>query len=60
MDVPACAVGRLDPDGPWIGFRNYELILSHPLFWESVLRTASFTVNARLRRRAFVVAKSWP
>lgn len=20
MDVPACAVGRLDPDGPWIGF----------------------------------------
>ena len=24
-------------DGPWIGLRNYELILSHPLFWESVL-----------------------
>jgi ABC-type sugar transport system permease subunit len=24
-------------DGPWIGFRNYELILSHSLFWESVL-----------------------
>ena len=20
MDVPACAVGRLEPDGPWIGF----------------------------------------
>jgi hypothetical protein len=20
MNVPACAVGRLDPDGPWIGF----------------------------------------
>jgi hypothetical protein len=20
MDVPACAVGRLDPEGPWIGF----------------------------------------
>ncbi len=20
MDVPACTVGRLDPDGPWIGF----------------------------------------
>lgn len=20
MDIPACAVGRLDPDGPWIGF----------------------------------------
>lgn len=20
MEVPACAVGRLDPDGPWIGF----------------------------------------
>ena len=20
MDVPPCAVGRLDPDGPWIGF----------------------------------------
>jgi hypothetical protein len=20
MDVPACAVGRLDPDGPWVGF----------------------------------------
>jgi ABC-type sugar transport system permease subunit len=24
-------------DGPWIGFRNYELILTHSLFWESVL-----------------------
>lgn len=24
-------------DGPWIGFRNYELILSQSLFWESVL-----------------------
>ncbi|MFN4140214.1 carbohydrate ABC transporter permease [Aestuariivirga sp.] len=24
-------------DGPWIGFRNYELILSQGLFWESVL-----------------------
>jgi len=24
-------------DGPWIGLRNYELILSHSLFWESVL-----------------------
>jgi raffinose/stachyose/melibiose transport system permease protein len=24
-------------DGPWIGFRNYELILSHDLFWDSVL-----------------------
>jgi raffinose/stachyose/melibiose transport system permease protein len=24
-------------DGPWIGFRNYELILSQDLFWESVL-----------------------
>ncbi len=24
-------------DGPWIGFRNYELILGHSLFWESVL-----------------------
>lgn len=23
-------------DGPWIGFRNYELILSHDLFWQSV------------------------
>lgn len=20
MEVPACAVGRLDPDGPWVGF----------------------------------------
>lgn len=20
MDVPACAVGRLEPDGPWVGF----------------------------------------
>jgi len=20
MDIPACAVGRLEPDGPWIGF----------------------------------------
>lgn len=24
-------------DGPWIGFRNYELVLSQTLFWESVL-----------------------
>jgi ABC-type sugar transport system permease subunit len=24
-------------DGPWIGFRNYQLILSQSLFWESVL-----------------------
>jgi ABC-type sugar transport system permease subunit len=24
-------------DGPWIGLRNYELILSQKLFWESVL-----------------------
>jgi ABC-type sugar transport system permease subunit len=24
-------------DGPWIGLRNYELVLSQPLFWESVL-----------------------
>lgn len=23
-------------DGPWIGFRNYDLVLSQPLFWESV------------------------
>jgi len=23
-------------NGPWIGLRNYELILSQPLFWESV------------------------
>jgi raffinose/stachyose/melibiose transport system permease protein len=23
-------------DGPWIGFRNYELVLGQPLFWESV------------------------
>lgn len=23
-------------DGPWIGFRNYQLVLSQPLFWESV------------------------
>jgi ABC-type sugar transport system permease subunit len=23
-------------DGPWIGLRNYELVLSQPLFWESV------------------------
>ena len=23
-------------DGPWIGVRNYELVLGHPLFWESV------------------------
>ena len=23
-------------DGPWIGWRNYELVLSQPLFWESV------------------------
>src|SRR6187431_2232898 len=23
-------------DGPWIGFRNYELVLSQSLFWESV------------------------
>ena len=24
-------------DGPWIGFRNYQLILSQSVFWESVL-----------------------
>jgi ABC-type sugar transport system permease subunit len=24
-------------NGPWIGFRNYELILSQSVFWESVL-----------------------
>jgi len=23
-------------DGPWIGWRNYDLVLSQPLFWESV------------------------
>lgn len=23
-------------DGPWIGFRNYELVLSQGLFWEAV------------------------
>lgn len=23
-------------DGPWIGFRNYRLVLGQPLFWESV------------------------
>ncbi|MEQ9491337.1 MAG: sugar ABC transporter permease [Alphaproteobacteria bacterium] len=23
-------------DGPWIGLRNYELVLSHALFWEAV------------------------
>ena len=23
-------------DGPWIGLRNYDLILAQPLFWESV------------------------
>jgi ABC-type sugar transport system permease subunit len=23
-------------DGPWIGFRNYELVLGQSLFWESV------------------------
>ena len=23
-------------DGPWIGLRNYQLILSQDLFWESV------------------------
>ena len=23
-------------DGPWIGWRNYELVLNQPLFWESV------------------------
>jgi ABC-type sugar transport system permease subunit len=23
-------------DGPWIGLRNYRLVLSQPLFWESV------------------------
>lgn len=23
-------------NGPWIGFKNYDLVLSQPLFWESV------------------------
>lgn len=27
-------------DGPWIGLRNYELILHQPLFWESVRHNA--------------------
>src|SRR5436190_21396293 len=24
-------------NGPWIGFRNYELVLTQSLFWESIL-----------------------
>ncbi|MBL8582697.1 MAG: sugar ABC transporter permease, partial [Rhizobiaceae bacterium] len=24
-------------DGPWIGLRNYQLILSQDVFWEAVL-----------------------
>jgi len=27
-------------DGPWIGWRNYELVLSHQLFWDSVTHNA--------------------
>jgi hypothetical protein len=32
MEAPACAVGRLEPDGPWIGFApsiddGYELVV---------------------------------
>jgi ABC-type sugar transport system permease subunit len=23
-------------DGPWIGWRNYQLVLGQPLFWEAV------------------------
>jgi hypothetical protein len=35
MEVPACAVGRLDPDGPWIGFApslddGYALTVAAP------------------------------
>lgn len=31
-------------DGPWIGLRNYELILSQPLFWESVRHNLTLLV----------------
>ena len=31
-------------DGPWIGLRNYELILSQPLFWESVTHNLTLLV----------------
>ena len=39
-------------DGPWIGFRNYELVLAQSLFWESVrhnlLAAAGGAVHGRL------------
>ena len=31
-------------DGPWIGLRNYELILSQPLFWQSVTHNLTLLV----------------
>jgi len=32
-------------NGPWIGFRNYELILSQPVFWESVLHNVQLLLG---------------
>jgi raffinose/stachyose/melibiose transport system permease protein len=37
-------------NGPWIGLRNYELVLSQNLFWEAVLHNlqlllASFSLS---------------
>ena len=36
-------------DGPWIGFRNYELILSQSLFWESVLHNLQLLLAIPVR-----------
>jgi ABC-type sugar transport system permease subunit len=32
-------------NGPWIGLRNYELILSQPVFWESVLHNVQLLLG---------------
>ncbi len=34
-------------DGPWIGLRNYELVLGQSLFWESGRWLFSFTSACR-------------
>ena len=38
-------------DGPWIGFRNYELVLSQSLFWESVLHNLYLLLAVPLHGR---------
>ena len=39
-------------DGPWIGLRNYELVLGQPLFWESVRHNLLLLLAVPLHGRA--------